>query len=54
MNFTGLLVSLSTFLIIELFHPPVVKAEYYIGVVTFSSFWSILKEIHQRERVSKG
>ena len=54
MNFTGLLVGLSTFIIIGLFHLPVVKAEYYIGVVAFSSFWSILKVIHQRERVSKG
>ena len=74
MNFTGLLVGLSTFLIIGLFHPLVIKAEYYIGVkswiifalagvafsvasllvegfvlstilgvVAFSSFWSILE-----------
>ena len=85
MNFTGLLVGLSTFLIIGLFHPLVIKAEYYIGVkswilfaiagvmfgiasvmvsqliwstilgvVAFSSFWSILEVIHQRERVRKG
>ena len=32
MNFTGLLVGLATFLIIGLFHPLVIKAEYYIGV----------------------
>ena len=75
----------STFLIIGLFHPLVIKAEYYIGikswkifaiagiifgiasimvshliwstilgVVAFSSFWSILEVIHQRERVRKG
>ena len=31
MNFTGLLVGLSTFLIIGLFHPLVIKAEYYLG-----------------------
>lgn len=85
MNFTGLLVGLSTFLIIGLFHPLVVKAEYYmgvrswilfalagllfaiaslwirdligstlLGVLAFSSFWSILEVIHQRERVQKG
>ena len=54
MNFTGLLVGLSTFLIIGLFHPLVIKAEYYLGVVAFSSFWSILEVIHQRERVRKG
>ena len=85
MNLTGLLVGLSTFLIIGLFHPLVVKAEYYIGVkswvlfaiagvafaiasvlidhmicsiimgvVAFSSFWSILEVVHQRERVRKG
>ena len=85
MNFTGLLVGLSTFLIIGLFHPLVIKAEYYIGVrswiifailgvvfaiasiavsnliwstilgvVSFSSFWSILEVVEQRERVRKG
>ena len=85
MNFTGLFVGLSTFLIIGLFHPLVIKAEYYLGVkswiifaiagvvfgiasimvshliwstilgvVAFSSFWSILEVIHQRERVRKG
>lgn len=85
MNFTGLLVGLSTFIIIGLFHPLVIKAEYYLGVkswtifaiagvffgiasimvshliwsiilgvVAFSSFWSILEVIHQRERVRKG
>ena len=31
MNFVGLLVGLSTFLIIGLFHPIVIKAEYYWG-----------------------
>lgn len=85
MNFTGLLVGLSTFFIIGLFHPLVIKAEYHIGcrswvifavmgavfaavslfvadliwstilgVVAFSSFWSILEVFHQRERVRKG
>lgn len=50
MNFTGLLVGLSTFLIIGLFHPLVIKAEYYIGVKS----WSILEVVQQRERVRKG
>ena len=36
MNFTGLLVGLSTFLIIGLFHPLVIKAEYSLGV---KSWW---------------
>ena len=85
MNFIGLLVGLSTFLIIGLFHPLVIKAEYYIGVkswiifaltgvafsmasllvegfvlstilgvVAFSSFWSILEVFEQRKRVQKG
>lgn len=85
MNLIGLLVGLSTFLIIGLFHPLVIKAEYYIGVkswvlfavagvafsiasllvkdfvlstilgvVAFSSFWSILEVFQQRERVRKG
>lgn len=38
MNFTGLLVGLSTFLIIGLFHPLVVKAEYYMGVRSWILF----------------
>ena len=85
MNLIGLLVGLSTFMIIGLFHPLVIKAEYYIGVkswvlfalagvafaiasllaqglvlstilgvVAFSSFWSILEVVQQRERVRKG
>ncbi len=32
MNFTGLIVAVVTFLIIGLFHPIVIKAEYYWGV----------------------
>ena len=31
-NLTGLIIGLSTFLIIGLFHPIVIKAEYYFGV----------------------
>lgn len=85
MNFNGLLVGLATFLIIGIFHPIVIKAEYYLGircwwmfvvagivfgvlsvlsdnlvlstilgVIAFSSFWSILELFHQKERVRKG
>lgn len=85
MNFTGIIVGLATFLIIGVFHPIVVKAEYYLGtgcwwifllagiifgaisllvgnlilstilgVTAFSSFWSILELVHQKERVRKG
>lgn len=85
MNFTGIIVGLATFLIIGVFHPIVIKAEYYfgagcwwvflllgilfcglsfmveglvvstiLGVIGFSSFWSILELIHQKERVRKG
>ena len=85
MNFSGIIIGLATFLIIGIFHPIVVKAEYYLGagcwwifllagvlfgalsllvanmivsiilgVTAFSSFWSILEVIHQRERVRKG
>ena len=85
MNFNGLIIGLATFLIIGLFHPIVIKVEYYwgtrvwwaflvagvalialsmmaqsiilstiLGVTAFSSFWSILELIHQRERVKKG
>ena len=31
MNFTGIVVGLATFLIIGLFHPIVIKAEYHLG-----------------------
>ncbi len=85
MNFTGIITGLATFLIIGVFHPIVIKAEYYLGtkcwwmfllagiifvsislvvsnlilstilgVTAFSSFWSILELIHQKERVRKG
>lgn len=84
-NLSGLLIGLSTFLIIGLFHPLVIKGEYYfgvkcwwaflvlgiictilsiaiknptlsimLGVVAFSSFWSILEVFEQRKRVRKG
>jgi hypothetical protein len=85
MNFTGIIVGFATFLIIGVFHPIVIKAEYYLGtkcwwmfllsgiifgaislivnnlilstilgVTAFSSFWSILELVHQKERVRKG
>lgn len=85
MNYTGILFGLATFLIIGLFHPLVIKAEYYmgkkswslflllgvitlalslwvkneyasilLGVVSFSSFWSILEVFEQYKRVQKG
>ena len=38
MNLVGLLVGLSTFLVIGLFHPLVIKAEYYIGVKSWILF----------------
>ena len=84
-NFTGILIGVATFLVIGLFHPLVIKAEYYIGVkswwlffvsgvltavasllvhnlilsiilgvVAFSSFWSIGEVFQQRKRVEKG
>lgn len=31
MNFTGIITGLATFLIIGVFHPIVIKAEYYLG-----------------------
>lgn len=85
MNFDGLVIGISTFLIIGLFHPIVIKTEYWfgvrvwwiflllgivcmvaslfmdstlwstlLGVVAFSSFWSIKELFEQRERVRKG
>ena len=84
-NFSGVAIGLATFIIIGVFHPLVIKAEYYwgvrswwlflllgivtgavsllvhnliisilLGVVAFSSFWSILEVIHQKKRVDKG
>lgn len=38
-NFFGLLVGVATFLIIGLFHPLVIKAEYYLGI---KSWWLFL------------
>lgn len=85
MNFLGIVIGVATFLIIGLFHPLVIKAEYYIGVkswwlflllgivsavasllvndltlsillgvVAFSSFWSIGEVFEQKKRVEKG
>lgn len=85
MNFSGIVIGVATFLIIGLFHPLVIKAEYYIGVrswwlfmllgvasavasllvvnltlsiflgvVAFSSFWSIGEVFQQKKRVEKG
>ena len=85
MNFAGIIIGLATFFIIGVFHPIVIKAEYYLGtkcwwifllagvvfgtislmvndlifstilgVIAFSSFWSILELREQKERVRKG
>lgn len=37
-NFTGVIVAVATFLIIGLFHPIVIKAEYYWGVKCWWAF----------------
>ena len=31
MNFTGIIIGVASFLCIDLFHPVVIKAEYYLG-----------------------
>ena len=85
LNFSGIIIGVATFLVIGLFHPLVIKAEYYIGVrswwlflllgifagiasllvaeltisiilgvVAFSSFWSIGEVFAQKKRVEKG
>lgn len=85
MNFTGIIIGISSFLCIGMFHPIVIKAEYHfgtrcwwvfllvaigcivaslfttstipsiiLGVVAFSSLWSILELFKQRRRVEKG
>ncbi|MDR0880893.1 MAG: DUF4491 family protein [Clostridioides sp.] len=38
MNYTGILIGLCSFLIIGLFHPIVIKAEYYIGKKCWPAF----------------
>ena len=38
MNFTGIIVGLATFLIIGIFHPIVIKAEYYLGTKCWRMF----------------
>lgn len=84
-NFIGIIIGLVTFLVIGLFHPIVIKAEYHfgkqcwwvfllagilflggslivsnlyasiiLGVLAFSSFWSILEVFEQHKRVQKG
>lgn len=37
-NFSGVIIGVATFLIIGLFHPLVIKAEYYIGVKSWRLF----------------
>ena len=85
MYFEGLLIGIATFLCIGLFHPIVIKTEYYfgtrpwwifllvgigcavgalfigntlissiVGVLGFSSLWSIKELFEQKERVRKG
>lgn len=85
MNFQGITIGIIAFAIIGVFHPIVIKTEYYIGkkawpvflisgllliglslfisssiisaivgVVGFSSLWSIHEIIEQEERVKKG
>ena len=85
LNYFGIIIGLVTFLVIGLFHPLVIKAEYYLGVkswwlflllaiaasaasllvsslvlsiilgvVAFSSFWSIGEVFAQKKRVEKG
>lgn len=39
LNFSGIIIGVATFLVIGLFHPLVIKAEYYIGV---RSWWLFL------------
>ena len=85
MNFSGILLGLVSFLCIGIFHPLVIKGEYYfgtkcwwvfacvgiamligslftsnmylsviLGVIAFSSFWSILELFQQEKRVQRG
>ncbi|MBO5661157.1 MAG: DUF4491 family protein, partial [Tidjanibacter sp.] len=38
MNFNGIIIGLATFLIIGLFHPIVIKVEYYFGTRVWWAF----------------
>ena len=66
-NLLGLAIGLCTFLVIGIFHPFVIKGEYYfgvkiwwafwstiLGVAGFSSFWGIGEVFEQKKRVEKG
>ncbi len=50
----GIAIGICTFLIIGLFHPIVVKAEYYWGTRCWWIFLAIKEIFEQRERVLKG
>ena len=65
MNFYGIVLAVITFLIIGVFHPIVIKAEYHLtasntivscilGVTGCSCMWSIKELKEQKERVRKG
>lgn len=85
MNFEGILLGALSFVIIGIFHPIVIKAEYHfgrksipffvvggvifallsllvqqvygsvlLGLIAFSSFWSVKEVIEQEKRVKKG
>ena len=69
-NWDALLLGAASFLIIGLFHPLVIKGEYYFGkgiwpwflaaglgflaLVAFSCFWSIKELFEQEQRVKRG
>jgi len=38
MNYDGIIIGLASFLIIGLFHPVVIKAEYYVGKKIWPAF----------------
>ena len=38
MNFAGLIIAVTTFLVIGLFHPIVIKSEYYLGTKCWLAF----------------
>ena len=67
MNFMGLIISVAVFLLIGVFHPIVIKCEYYFsdkcwpvflvgGIISIlvSLMWSIGELKEQRKRVERG
>ena len=58
MYFTGIIIAVCTFLAIGVWHPIVIKTEYYfgtkLGVFGASALWGIGELFEQKKRVERG